>query len=428
MPLRIMAWNIENFGKRKIDPVNGPPPPSFAYIVESIDLVAPAILVVVEGKSGNIPGLGYMRNAGHIVSRNSASELATLALFQELRNRDRNWCVVPPRIHGASAGTMEGIAVFFKGNLVHFRGPQRVFTDVHNGSRRQSSSEFCHNAVAAPHTEPYDAPWDNALPATPPAGGQIGGLNQNQLAGKANFDNRNPRPGEDRTVLRFPEVVSRAPLLTVFHELTTPPRTITVFALHLPPDSTKAEQAVQNLMRITEVRAPLLTNEVRVILGDFNINLWNYQQAPGPAQPLKMKSLEKAKLVQDGGNDTGFKMINTFDPTMLKPTLEASPAGIPPYLDYIKLSKHQGRPVALDYIFAAYGINAQPLVPPTGYVVDRVVGTPMRDTNKSIHTALSGTIDAMKKDGDKNFAMFRTLHNYGKIRDASDHMAVYADL
>ncbi|MGH3686622.1 MAG: endonuclease/exonuclease/phosphatase family protein [Pseudonocardiaceae bacterium] len=408
MPLRIMVWNIQNFGRATIK--NNM---SFGYIVDSIKEVNPAILVVIEGKSGNEPaGL-----PGLIVRRDSAVAVATIALLEALRKFSSNWYVVPPRTHGSS-GMREGITVFFKSDLVHFCGPHRVDTiPGNNGQRSQSSAEFDPYAPA-PHTDLYDPPWHDALPATPPRC-PVGGLNQNQLAGKTNF---NPQGGGFADILYFPYPQYRPPLLTSFCELALG-RTIKVFALHLPPQNPEAELAVQNVMMINEVIEPLSANEVRVILGDFNINLWDGQQAPNPQpQPSRMY-LEERNIPQTGGAGTTFAMCNIFDPTILKPTKHASPAGVPPYLDYIGLDQ-RCCPNALDYIFAAFGTTARH-IPTNGYVVDRVVGTPMREQDKLIKPAFSMVLGGELPE---EILLFRAPHNYGKVRDASDHMAVYADL
>lgn len=425
---RILSWNIQDFSITRLRVSDEDPNILRAeYIAQTIQLIAPDIFVLVEVESA-LPHPSAGR--GYVVADTSGGP-AVRMLLSELRLREQaaDWRMVPPLLSGA-LGKKEGIAVFFKNTVVEFRGPQQVDTTNLGGKDFQRNG-----GVAGGANQPYLPPWDWVLPASVPGGPAIGNppRQQNQLCGQPYFDD----PGKPHAALDFPTPGDRSPFLTVFRETTGANRDITVLSCHLPPHTGPASQALDQILKIPEIVGPMAASEVRVICGDFNINFWD------PAKIERWNKLILKNIARPGGQ-TQYKMLNWVAPSVHKGVSAASLAGIPTNFDVISTGwdiannryRDPGVLQSLDAVFGAFGTGAAPW--PPGRVVNRVANTPyvaplppggipeaMTDplatqlANRAAwHPPLYPTPDDV----------FRRIENYGKIRGASDHMPVYADL
>ncbi|MFI2242484.1 hypothetical protein [Streptomyces chrestomyceticus] len=426
MPLRIMMWNIQNLGLGKMTATSDDPHlRRLDYIVDSVIRCDPGIFVVLEVSTEDlhlkVSGLQF----GAVISAGSGA-VAVLEILGHLRVRTgRDWRLVPPLISGAE-GRKEGVAVFFDNGRVNFRGPLQLDEFPADAGRTIQRAGGLGGAAAT-----YRAPWADALPATVPTGPPIGGgLRQNQLAGHTYFET----PGGN-TPLCFPRPEHRSPLLTRFQEVGNQQRVFTVLSAHLPPEPNWAREAVREIMRIPPVTADLAANEVRVILGDLNLN------ALDPRQVHSLNPVISRPVRRTGAGATHFERFHFLDPTMLRSTDQASLGGTAPYLDYLTPFSYPGGPTgwkALDHIFAAYGANAGYTPPPgfgQGYVLDRVAGTPLNPAPGFTPLpplpppAVQRSVPALQTlPPAQRDEQFRRIHNFGKIRGASDHMAVFADL
>lgn len=423
---RIMSWNIQDLSIKKLWATDEDPNILRArYIVDTIERVAPDILVVVEVETA-MPHPWAGR--GFVVGETSGGP-AVRMLLSELRIRDggADWRLVPPLLSG-SQGKKEGIAVFFKNSVVEFRGPQQVDTTNLGGKDYQRNG-----GVAGGANSPYLAPWDWVLPETVPGGPAIGNpaRRQNQLCGKPYFDD----PDHAHGVLEFPTAGSRSPFLTVFREIGGVNRIITILGCHLPPHTQPASQAVDKMLKIPEMFGPIGPEEVRVICGDFNINFFD------AAKIERWNKLILTNVTRSAdGSTTHYQMRNWLAPSVHKGVWAASLAGIPTNFDVIStgwdIAKNQYRDPgvlqSLDAVFAVFGAGNAPW--PPGRVLNRVANTPYQaplppgGIPEAMAAPLATQLANRAGDPSTSDEVFRRIENYGKIRGASDHMSVYGDV
>jgi hypothetical protein len=420
-----MAWNIQDLRIKKLNASpQDPNQERAAYIVDSVVRVNPAIFVVVEVETGwPAPGL----NIGYVVTPTQGGPavldiLARLRLAQPEPNHQ--WCLVPPLITGAG-GKKEGVGVFFDNKKVNFRGPHQLDNTAvlrGRGVRQRIDTFQCTVGISPVPPPVYLGPWNEALPNEAPGGGPVGGQprNQNQLAGKVGFlDNQG---GE----LYFPTRDCRSPLLTSFWEVGPPNRTFNLLSVHLPPRAGEAGAAVANIMKIAGITSPLAPREVRVVLGDFNIDHRSEDQF------RYLRPLRTLPIARQGGA-THFELANFIGATQLRKVWKARPTGNPPYPDYVDHVFRGPRDElpAYDYIYVAYSEDPpDPTEAPFGRVIDRVIGTPWLgpEIAPAMQARWQDILDRPPLPPPGPTELFRQIQNYGKIRETSDHMAVYADL
>lgn len=422
MPLKVMVWNIQDLSlPSKFVPSDSDPNlDRLFYILQSVQALDPAIFSVLEVEAGQpLPGVGRGAVIGDTTGGPAVRLL--LLLMQVLFNdAHHDWRLVPPILTGTD-GFKEGVAVFFNNSLVNFAGPNMVETWQQTGRNYQVSTP-----VGNPPTPgtAYLAPWDQCLPATVPAGPAIGtGYTQNQLAGKSIFAQQG-----QIAQLEFPNPNNRSPFLTRFVEVATG-RTINLLSFHAPTTDAQARDAVANIMKIAEITAPLAATEVRIIAGDWNLNTFDADDRKRLA-PLTNTNIPKAT----GGTTNFIQLVG--DPSVLKSTEWAFPGGNLPYLNYISTGRRFGQDgynpfgkwLAIDNMYVAYGTD--PTGPIPAYVCNRVVGTPFQ--NPVIPEGMRWPIRQIldyTPPGDlypSRDQLFQAIFNYGKIRGASDHLAVIA--
>jgi hypothetical protein len=427
---RIMSWNIQNLGVTRLQPsASDPQRLRGSYIIRTICLVNPDILVVIEVKSG-LPHPRATR--GYVIAPNTGG-WAVREILGRLRQLQpaAEWMLVPPLLSGTQ-GKKEGVAVFFKNTVVNFRGPLQVTTGPLDNTVKRF--QFAGDVVGG-LKPPYLAPWDQALPNELPAGPAIGNPPrfQNRLCGKPLFDN----PANPGNPLGFPTVTDRSPFLTVFREVAGAGRTISILSCHLPPHTGPASQAITTIMGLPEVVSPMNANEVRVLCGDLNVNFLNAGNAGTWA------AITAANIPRVVGAATQYGLLHPLAPSVHKKVRVADLSGAPANFNVVStgwdIANQQyynpGVPQALDVIFAAVGAGALP--PPAGHVVNRVGNTPyayplpaggIREAMLQpvgLQVAYRNGADRSQGDPDD---VFRQMANYGKIRGASDHMPVYGDV
>jgi hypothetical protein len=188
--------------------------------------------------------------------------------------------------------------------------------------------------------------------------------------------------------------------------------------VHLPAHAAAAREATAALADITTVRAALNANEVRVILGDFNVN------SRDPAQEDIFDQLTN-NVQRDANYNTTNLYFEWFSRrTMLRYVKQADVTGAAPYYGYT--STYAGLPLGLDNILTAYGAGAGAAANPR--VINRVYNTPPWTVAlaTTIPTILGlGVTAALRR------SIFRSIFDFGKIGGkigASDHMAIMIDL
>lgn len=393
--LRIMAWNIQRFGKGKLtvspwDVIAA----RQEHILNTVMIANADILVVIEVQTSAAPGFGGL------ISDTSGGPGVRL-LVELLRNRDPagGWMLVPPAVLTPVGGYSEGIGVFFRSNRLSFEGPM-AWTAA-------GIAPYQPNVTV---TAQYGRPWETALPRR----ASRLGPKQNELAGQYEFLDG---AGNLRT---FPAGNSRSLWRTRFYD-TQEKRSLDLFAAHFPPRADLAWLAFSKLAGVREVGEALNFREDRVVLGDFNVNVNSPAAARvfdlltgGPAIrraapcPLEYQQLFAAESV-----------------TAVKSVRQASPNGAPNFYRYASHAK-SGTRWGFDNAFVAR--EGRPEANNQA-VINRVIGTgaygvDMIATIPEIHAQWPNSSAA-------RFQRFNNLVNYGHIgggRGASDHLAIVFDL
>ncbi|MDJ0719112.1 MAG: hypothetical protein QNJ54_33610 [Prochloraceae cyanobacterium] len=425
---RILYWNIQQFGLNKIQGNNRRnragrvinPPPKAArrlnYILSTFNAHPPDIFVIVEVSTG--------QNREGMLITNSGGQQGVIHLLNEIKTitNNNNWMIVPPLISGN--GTKEGIAVFYDSTNLIFTGPyvwprlapntppglgwpasvpdqgpamppNGHWVNPANGNflraghipaappgaiRSSHINPATNNFVAAgaagaqPNRGNYPAPWTNpvgfAIPGNSPYNP---GVPRNQVAGQFEFFDAFGNQ------IDFPHPYNRSPFLTTFFDLSVVPnRTIKLLSFHSAPLQPTAAQGTARIARIREMNQ-IGPNEVGVIVGDFNTNIFDVIHEPIAYNPL-------IGLLPAGAAYTRhINPVNRNHPTdfyvmtHLKSINYANPWFTNRYPGYDYMG---GAPVwggdydSIDNIFTRYG--APNLAPPNHNItiINRVTGSP----------------------------------------------------
>lgn len=449
---RILYWNVQDFSINKInDPRFGIHPHTVLtraqasadrrWLIHQVIAAAnPDIITIVELESG-------WTAVGNLATGNAPN--VALTLLADLQGINPNWCLVPPLRTGPS----EGVLVYFRQDRLAFCGP-------YQWSGGAGPSQAAPMAPAA-----YGDGYAAALPAGPvPAGAPNAGMAQNMLAARvSDYTNSlaSPVPGG---ALTFD---GRQPYCTQFAEITPGGayvRTITLFSIHAGASYIYAVGYLDDLVTCAEVVDAIGANEVRVVVGDFNLNLMSNT----PPRPIRA---EYAAMTAAPGN-------YTLGITPAGPS-PAPPAGNPPpagemydayYATHIKGwynasywstgGQTQYYPgygtigadlltnlYAIDNIFYRYGGG---LAPPPAHdvtILNPITGTPYHNLDALYPappvqplppmgpTAMASTMANMLFNPAPLTAapyhvatvgQFRNWINYGHIRSTSDHLPIVA--
>ncbi|KQY26150.1 hypothetical protein ASD21_19985 [Caulobacter sp. Root1455] len=242
---RVLYWNIENFAINKIQnpqakrkrgssgTEQAASADRLTYISRHVTETDPDIFIVVEVETP------YNNNRGVLCG--GGGETGMLALLGHLQGLDPNWCLVPPLI----AGNKEAVGVFFRADRVTFTGP-----DQWNGGVGPTVP-----GLGVPMAQAYPAPWNNCLPVGNYSAARV------QFPGTVGMPPPNVNFGLD----------VRHPYQTTF--LDAGGRTINIFTVHSPANFVGATAFLQNMTTMAAIAAPGAMNELRLVLGDFNLTL-----------------------------------------------------------------------------------------------------------------------------------------------------------
>ncbi len=234
MPIRILSWNIKNFGTRH----NVNPPQQ--VILDTVNPVAGAnydIFVIIE------PKLKASLSVGDFAS--GAGKTAAWALRTALRGQSGvQWEVVPP-INLANGGNRnEAICVFYNADLLHLEGPEHLVRALpwrwHTTGGGGGPNRGTARALGGTYTGRYA--WN------------VGG-----------------------NVLEFPDAGERRPYLVQFQEVATGHSFLLVAAHSPSPGPKSSAPGKKNRYAIEGTRRLGVIPEVStartmpvVIMGDFN--------------------------------------------------------------------------------------------------------------------------------------------------------------
>lgn len=482
----IMYWNIMQFGynrfftdegsvkRRKVTGIGGKQPyeaaqDRLAIVMSSLRAKPPDIFVIVEVNRG----INELPEGSVVEDQSSLNLLYQIRADGTLTPNGTEWALVPPLISG-EGGKAEGIAVFYKSSVggnpyLYFGGPWRwpggPSTAGGNSAVANSTGSFGN----------YSHPWDEALPKRQvPNNSPFNAKQQeNQLAGQYQFFQPPPMP--PATPLYFPAKGYRSPFLTYFWDVSAGvgnERLIKLLSYHAPPEQTSnnantalSAAGTAKLAQIQEMNAPgTNTNEVSVIVGDFNVSLFDTAGAGGGLAGQAYTPLTGAGYTQAiTRNVAGGSIIPPSYPqksyliTHIKRLGKSFPWNTNGYPGYGYLSEPDqfGRYDAIDNIFTKYGTGGSAA---NITIVNRVIGAPytkvaafpahLPDPQRghySYATAMNNPAALPvptpppppplppgpggyppKPTGKRN--QFRGWDNYKKVWSTSDHMALIIDV
>jgi hypothetical protein len=441
---RILYWNIQKFGinkinqptkKRRRDGTAIPFTPESQFRLQVIRTTltqnTPDIFVVVETSTGaGAPGT--------LISAGGA--LGCLDLLSKLRTwfpGPNDWRLIPP-VRLGKGNVAEGISVFYNNANLKFTGPWGWQGGVNP------------SAPVAGMPAAYGGAWANCLPAANPGGPINGAINMNRLAGQWQF--RGPIVGGVAPVLGFPNDYNRTPYLTTFWDAGNG-RTIKLLSFHASPKQNAAATGTNQLANIQEMTANLGANQVGVIVGDFNVDLFNTHFEPIAYDDLLETTANGGAGYTRLINPTANQWPNKgYVCTMLRSVNTARPwttNGYPAYEYVIKDSYS-----SVDNILTRYGAGAGgPAANMT--IVNRTAGAPYNRVMPTpggappgvlnYNTAMSQNIAGLPaalllppagpgggggyNPGDIGaLSAFKGWANYRRVRSTSDHMALIVDV
>lgn len=446
---RILYWNIENFAYNKIrefsakrtwdgqQKIDRKATDRLELIMTHVTRFTPDIFVVVEASStaGNGPGSLISDNNGW---------LGCQTLLEELRNQTPDdWNLVPPLIVGTQ-GRAEAVAVFYKPSILNAAGTAVVGKRLFTGPNAWSAAGSGVSTDQAVQPDDYpDNTRDTCFSVRNrpiPGGAQHrGGQNESQCAARVSFNDTNGA-AIDYGGLRSPYMV------TFCETLNGPPvtvqRNLTLFAIHSPPYNPAAGNYLDALATVGNIAAARAANETRVIVGDFNINLFRQddtmtghyagltnlgyalQLAPDPANPPQPAQ----RTAYNGYFATHIKGI--------KNSMFWTTAGMTaPYPGY----RYVGASLA-ERLYSIDNILVWGGAPAEFTVANTVVGVPLGVVNPAPGNAPLGIVQIPSQFtaapvgwpaavGPQYIAGFRQTYrgwrNYARIRSTSDHLALF---
>jgi hypothetical protein len=265
---RVLFWNINNFGTNGFFPgandrqrsvgndgeYDEPAAPADAedrleVLLGVIETIEPDIVSVVEVQPGAI-GIA----AGKVLA-----DVAAVDLLERIRDEVEfagadEFCLVPPLVSGVG-GKAEGVAVYYRKDRLQFLGPYRW-----NGEQAEPAAD-----VAVPAAYPQE--WDFGLPHRKVADGWTNEKQwEDRLAGQYAFVQLAEAPA-----LQFPTAGMRTPWLTCFRDIAGG-RLVKLLSYHAPPNTEDASLGIRRLAQIAEMSGAIAANEVRCIVGDFNVS------------------------------------------------------------------------------------------------------------------------------------------------------------
>lgn len=340
--MRIMVWNLENFGVTHItganpalQPGEEPVPPrvnaaaadfSLRYIVDTVVQANPDVFVVLEVRCGQ-------GRLGTLAKGSGPDGL--LMILNRLRAQapPATWFLVPPLRVNPNRPHTESVGVFWRSDRVIFTGP---FIWPGGNGPSVAPSQGTRSA--------YPPLWRAAVPD--PTASPAAALAATAAARCSFF--RIPSGPE----VTFPDASHRRPYLTTFTEAAVPGRTVGLFSLHTSPST--APEAVARLLDSDWWRpAP---NEVTVFAGDFNVDPYNDESIRNLRQPgIDLRVVPIAGLPGPNPRTRYLPRVPTHNEA------GATPA------EY-KTSE------LVDFALFKYGADAHPEREPAMLVADRVMG------------------------------------------------------
>jgi hypothetical protein len=445
---RILYWNIENFGINKIANPNARKRKRGAtdlteadastrrrdIINEVIGAAKPQVIVIVELESAPFIGAG-------VLSTHAGTDGAA-ALSAEVANVvEGTWAVIPP----LQTGPTEAVAVMYETTNRYFAGPfvwpGGTGPAVPPGNRTGS----------------YPAPYFGWVPSAPVPAHALHNANavQNRCAARTTFTYRAGHR-QAGAPFQFP-AYARAPYMVSLYESAGGGRNLTLFGIHAPSGNpVSAAQYLQDLSDIAEIVDNVAVNEVRLVIGDFNVQLldpalaedpaYGHLQNPNSGYMLALKPVSPPPAAP--GGYAGY--FATHIRSQYKAKGWSSRNRVAYYPGYRYVGSDHGPPsAAIDNAFYRYGANFQPPPEPRATnvtIMNPVVGTPLNVVRPPSGGAWPGAVvlqrrmtvppwpaanrppGAAPRHNPGFRKLFRSWDQYGCIRSTSDHFAIAIDV
>jgi len=373
MPTSILFWNVRDFSINKINNPslkrqlhstisrNAASLDRLNQMLTLINNANPDIFILVENET--------TRNARGTLVRGGGQTAAT-QLLTEIRNRTQraDWMLVPPII----TGPKEGVAVYYRSTNRFFTGPN-TWSGGANGVS-QAPGLMTNN---------YPANLMNGLPnrLIPGTSPINPGVSERRVAARINYTFAAhvgvPLAG---TVIDFDKW--RAPYATTFAEYTGGgafQRQLTIFSVHSPASYQSAQTYLQNLANVNEIVSPPAANEVKIIAGDFNVNVYQTTNGyvPSPAYFNLIAQNYDLTLATTNNVPNPLDGYPGYFATHIKPARHArygsTFGNIQYYPGYGYIGSDQGTFIAIDNIFVQYGA---PTPTPVTTILNTIVGAP----------------------------------------------------
>ena len=393
-----MAWNIQFFTAGNFSDLTKSAALQGQHIVDAIKVVNPDILMIIEVRTSAGTGIGSLA---------TGSGAAGLRLLHsKLGGVANGWFIVPPQVlnqqarYAALAGHQtryfEAIGVLFKGANLDFIGP---YLNTAAGPVPRDLQNV------PPNIQAYAGDWANVLPTTAPRGCGFQGIAQNRFAGQVTLHD-----GDD-DVMWFTGKSDRMPFYTAFWDATGN-RVVKLIGVHLPPKTGRAKDATKQLGFMMDPDEDIVTDHmnddsvgVRVVIGDYNVN------ANNPAQNTAFNTLTITShyAMQVPTNGTAGTMLRRSKSHKSPPPL---------FQGYLKA--REGYRLALDNAAVQYYPVA---ANPGGFEILDWVSTGRRKSKRYPNAFMGTAYTWITTD-----QQFINPNNYGKIRGASDHLALVVDV
>jgi hypothetical protein len=286
---RILFWNVNNVGsnslfpspkkrKRKGNANDEWVPPGFRRPQDDADAIdrLGVLTGVISGAQPDIVSIAEVTTGpGAPAEGTTVNDDAMLKLLRKLRTATpfTDWRLVPPLVVG-QGGVAEGMAVFYRSTQLTFLGPWGW-----SGANADSIAN-----IGALNLAQYGAPWQGGGYAALPsrkigAGWPTPNVYENRLAAQWQYADG------VGTRINFPAAGNRGPLLTWFGDAAHGggARVIKLLSYHAPPQQNAVGLGVAAslagtaaLAQVREMNGGAIgANEVRCIVGDFNVSAWD---------------------------------------------------------------------------------------------------------------------------------------------------------
>ncbi|MEV7595930.1 hypothetical protein AB0O91_00900 [Kitasatospora sp. NPDC089797] len=242
MPVGILCWNISNLG-------GSAAPKHPDYIANVVQAAEPQFIVLIEVLSDESEDRGKL-----LPTDPGPQECLTKRTEIQTYFPAGDWKLVPP-LH---TGLREAVAVFYDSNHWYFTGP-----NIWTGTSEKPDPK---KTLAGYQRDFADAMGNRKIPDD---AFHNPGLRENQCAARVAYSDS---AGNVLEAVGGPK--KHAPYVTTFAAVDKPGKvrkSVSIIAVHGSRGKESADY-IRSLARVAEIAEDLHDGEVRLVLGDFNLN------------------------------------------------------------------------------------------------------------------------------------------------------------